>query len=41
MTNTVYLTTNKLIDNLPNYFSEDNIKQAQYVFLYFDKVIES
>ena len=38
---TLNMTTTKLIDNLNTYFSAEEIKQAAYVFHYFDKVYKT
>ncbi len=41
MKNTTYLSTKKLIAQLPSYFESENLKNAEYTIIYFDQVRES
>lgn len=37
-TETIYLSPNKLIERLAEFFEVENIQKAKYVFIYFDKM---
>ena len=38
---TTYMSANKLIDKMPEFFEAEKIAEAKHVFLYFDKMYEN